>query len=149
MSRTAVRDITFCISSIFTRSGRTIKVPEFLEAMAPLDVSSSMAYTFNHPLHSLCLQPTRQLALHDRPITLRPYLQLPLTNTKDSELWGKSLGYHLLPRPLDYHICQHWQLDSCDSPEDVSSVLRTQAQAFAKFRRDDKKSTWLDNWVRY
>jgi hypothetical protein len=37
------------------------------------------------------------------------------------------------------------QLDSCDSPEAVSNVLRTQAQAFSKIRKGDEKlMAWLD-----
>jgi hypothetical protein len=37
------------------------------------------------------------------------------------------------------------QLDDCDSPEAFSNVLRTQAQAFSKFRKGDEKlMAWLD-----
>ena len=37
------------------------------------------------------------------------------------------------------------QLDSCRSPEAVSNVLRTQMQAFKKFRDGDEKlMTWLN-----
>ena len=37
------------------------------------------------------------------------------------------------------------QLDSCRSPEAVSNVLRTQVQAFKKFREGDEKlMTWLN-----
>jgi hypothetical protein len=37
------------------------------------------------------------------------------------------------------------QLDTCDSPEDVSNLLRTQAQAFSQFRKGDEKlMAWLD-----
>lgn len=37
------------------------------------------------------------------------------------------------------------QLDSCDSPEAVSNVLRTQAQAFGKFGKGNEKlMAWLD-----
>lgn len=37
------------------------------------------------------------------------------------------------------------QLDACRSPEAVSSVLRTQVQAFKKFREGDEKlMTWLN-----
>ena len=37
------------------------------------------------------------------------------------------------------------QLDSCDSPEAVSNVLRMQAQALSKFRKGDEKlMAWLD-----
>jgi hypothetical protein len=40
------------------------------------------------------------------------------------------------------------QLDGCDSPEAVSNVLRTQAQAFSKFRKGDEKlMAWLDPTV--
>ena len=37
------------------------------------------------------------------------------------------------------------QLDSCDSPQAISTVLRAQFQVFGKFRGDDEKlMTWLD-----
>jgi hypothetical protein len=37
------------------------------------------------------------------------------------------------------------QLKSCDSPEAISNVLRTQAQSFSKFRKGDEKlMAWLD-----
>jgi hypothetical protein len=37
------------------------------------------------------------------------------------------------------------QFDNCDSPEAVSDVLRSQAQAFNKFRKaDEKLMTYLD-----
>ncbi|KAI9511098.1 hypothetical protein F5148DRAFT_421615 [Russula earlei] len=40
------------------------------------------------------------------------------------------------------------QLEFCHSPEDISNLLRTQAQAFAKFRQGDEKlMTWLDPTV--
>jgi hypothetical protein len=40
------------------------------------------------------------------------------------------------------------QFDSCDSPEAVSDVLRSQAQAFNKFRKaDEKLMTYLDPTV--
>jgi hypothetical protein len=40
------------------------------------------------------------------------------------------------------------QLDTCRSPEAVSNVLRTQAQAFSKFRKGDEKlMTWLNPTV--
>jgi hypothetical protein len=37
------------------------------------------------------------------------------------------------------------QLDTCDSPEAVSDIFRTQAQAFSIFREGDERlMTWLD-----
>src|SRR5579863_4343378 len=40
------------------------------------------------------------------------------------------------------------QLDTCDSPRAVSDVLRTQAQAFSRFRKGDEKlMAWLDPTV--
>jgi hypothetical protein len=37
------------------------------------------------------------------------------------------------------------QLDACRSPETVSNVLRTQVQAFKKFRKGDERlMTWLN-----
>src|SRR5579863_4618488 len=40
------------------------------------------------------------------------------------------------------------QLDACDSPKAVSDLLRTQAQAFDKFRKGDEKLIpWLDPTV--
>jgi hypothetical protein len=37
------------------------------------------------------------------------------------------------------------QLDTCQNPESVLNLLRTQAQAFSKFHKGDEKlMTWLD-----
>jgi hypothetical protein len=37
------------------------------------------------------------------------------------------------------------QLDTCDSPEAVSDIFRTEAQAFSIFREGDERlMTWLD-----
>jgi|SRR6266851_1142256 len=45
---------------------------------------------------------------------------------------------------LDTHPLAN-QLETCDSPEAISNVLRTQAQAFGKFRKvNEKLMTWLD-----
>jgi hypothetical protein len=47
-------------------------------------------------------------------------------------------------KPLDTHPFAT-QLDSCDSPEAVLNVFRTQAQTFDSFRKGDEKLlTWLD-----
>lgn len=41
------------------------------------------------------------------------------------------------------------QFETCDSPGAVSDLLRTQAQAFSKFRKSDEKlMAWLDPTVR-
>jgi len=50
-------------------------------------------------------------------------------------LTGKSLDTHPFAA----------QLDSCHNPEAISDVLRTQAQAFSKFRKGDERlMAWLD-----
>ena len=50
-------------------------------------------------------------------------------------LTGKSLDKHPFAA----------QLDSCQNPEAVSNVLRTQAEAFSKFRKGDERlMAWLD-----
>ncbi len=37
------------------------------------------------------------------------------------------------------------QLDTCDNPEAIMNIFRTQAQEFNKFRKgDDKLMTWLN-----
>ena len=47
-------------------------------------------------------------------------------------------------KPLDTHPFAA-QLDTCQNPEAISNLLRTQAQAFNKFRRGDEKlMAWLD-----
>jgi hypothetical protein len=54
------------------------------------------------------------------------------------KLTGKSLDTHPFAS----------QLDTCQIPEAISHVLRTQAQAFSKFRKGDEKlMTWLDPTV--
>ena len=54
------------------------------------------------------------------------------------KLTGKSLNTHPFAA----------QLDTCQNPEAVSNVLRTQAQAFSKFREGDERlMTWLDPTV--
>ena len=41
------------------------------------------------------------------------------------------------------------QLDTCQSPEAISNVLRTQAQAFRKFHEGDERlMKWLDPTIR-
>ena len=41
------------------------------------------------------------------------------------------------------------QLDTCDSPEAVSAVLRTQAQAFSRFcKGDETLMAWLDPTIK-
>ena len=50
-------------------------------------------------------------------------------------LTGKSLDSHPFAA----------QLDTCKNPEAISKVLRTQAQAFSKFREGDERlMAWLD-----
>jgi hypothetical protein len=50
-------------------------------------------------------------------------------------LTGKSLDTHPFAA----------QLDTCQNPEAVPNLLRTQAQAFSKFRKGDEKlMAWLD-----
>src|SRR5216684_1918627 len=50
-------------------------------------------------------------------------------------LTGKSLNTHPFAA----------QLDTCRNPDDVSNVLRIQAQAFSKFRQGDERlMAWLD-----
>jgi hypothetical protein len=51
------------------------------------------------------------------------------------KLTGKSLDTHPFAA----------QLDTCQNPEAVSTLLRTQAQAFSKFREGDERlMAWLD-----
>jgi hypothetical protein len=53
-------------------------------------------------------------------------------------LTGKSLDTHPMAT----------QLDTCQDPEAVSNVLRTQAQAFSKFRKGDERlMAWLDSTI--
>jgi hypothetical protein len=50
----------------------------------------------------------------------------------------------LTGKPLHTHPFAT-QLDTCQNPEAVLDLLRTQAQAFSKFRKvDEKLMTWLD-----
>ena len=49
-------------------------------------------------------------------------------------LTGKSLRTHPFAT----------QLETCQSPDAVLNLLRTQAQAFSKFREGDEKLMWLD-----
>ena len=47
-------------------------------------------------------------------------------------------------KPLDAHPFAT-QLNTCQNPEAVLNLLRTQAQAFSKFRKGDEKlMSWLD-----
>jgi hypothetical protein len=59
-----------------------------------------------------------------------------------------STEYHRVTgKRLDTHPFAA-QLDACDSPKAVSDLLRTQAQAFSKFRKgDDKLMACLDPTV--
>ena len=59
--------------------------------------------------------------------------------TEYQKLTGKSLDTHPFAA----------QLDTCKSPEVVSNVLRTQAQAFSKFcEGDERLMAWLDPTIR-
>jgi hypothetical protein len=50
----------------------------------------------------------------------------------------------LTGKPLDSHPFAS-QLDTCQNTEAVSNLLRTQAQAFSKFRKGDERlMAWLD-----
>jgi hypothetical protein len=50
----------------------------------------------------------------------------------------------LTGEPLDTHPFAT-QLDTCQNPEDVSDLFRTQARAFSKFcKGDEKLMAWLD-----
>ena len=50
----------------------------------------------------------------------------------------------LTGKPLDTHPFAT-QLNTCQNPEAVLNLLRTQAQAFSKFRKGDEKlMSWLD-----
>ena len=58
-----------------------------------------------------------------------------VASTEYQKLTGKSLDTHPFAA----------QLDTCKNPEAVSSVLRTQAQAFSKFcEGDERLMAWLD-----
>ena len=55
------------------------------------------------------------------------------------QITGKCLDSHLFTT----------QLDTCNSPEAVSTVLRTQAQAFGSFcKGDDNLMAWLDPTIK-
>jgi len=59
-------------------------------------------------------------------------------NTASAE-YQRVTGKHLDTHPIAA------QLETCDSPKAVSDLLRTQAQAFIKFRKGNEKlMTWLD-----
>ena len=58
-----------------------------------------------------------------------------VASTEYQRLTGKSLDTHPFAA----------QLDTCQSPDAVSNVLRTQARAFSKFREGDERlMAWLD-----
>ena len=62
-----------------------------------------------------------------------------VASTEYQKLTGKSLDTHPFAA----------QLDTCKNPEAVSSVLRTQAQAFSKFcEGDERLMAWLDPTIR-
>ena len=69
----------------------------------------------------------------------------PSTNNFTAIFNAASIEYQRLTgKSLDTHPFAA-QLDTCQNPEAVSKVLRTQAQAFSKFRKGDEKlMAWLD-----
>ena len=69
----------------------------------------------------------------------------PSTDNFTAIFNAASIEYQALTgKSLDTHPFSA-QLDSCRSPEAVSDVLRTQAQAFSKFcKGDERLMAWLD-----
>jgi hypothetical protein len=67
------------------------------------------------------------------------------TNNFTAILNAASTEYHRVTRKrLDTHPFAAL-LDTCDTPETILNVFRTQAQAFSKFRKGDEKlMAWLD-----
>ena len=67
------------------------------------------------------------------------------TNNFIAILSAASTDYHRVTRKrLDTHPFAAL-LDTCNTPEAVLNIFRTQAQAFNKFREGDKRlMTWLD-----
>ena len=71
------------------------------------------------------------------------------TNNFTAILNAASTEYHRVTRKhLDTHPFAAL-LDICNTPEAVSNIFRTQAQAFSKFRKGDERlMVWLDPIVR-
>ena len=69
----------------------------------------------------------------------------PSTNTFTAIFNAASTEYRRLTgKSLDTHPFAA-QFDTCQTPDAISNILRTQAQAFAKFREGDERlMTWLD-----
>jgi hypothetical protein len=69
----------------------------------------------------------------------------PSTNNFTAIFNAASIEYQTLTgKRLDTHPFAA-QLDTCQNPEAISNVLRTQARAFSKFRKGDERlMAWLD-----
>jgi hypothetical protein len=69
----------------------------------------------------------------------------PSTNNFTAIFNAASAEYHRLTgKSLDTHPFAA-QLDTCQTADAISNILRTQAQAFAKFcEGDERLMTWLD-----
>ena len=72
----------------------------------------------------------------------------PSTNNFTSIFNAASAEYQRLTgKSLDTHPFAA-QLDTCQTPDAISNILRTQAQAFAKFHEGEERlMTWLDPTV--
>ena len=104
-------------------------------------------------LCSVCLFP-HPISIHDFP-TSRFLLAIPMsagnqtagpsTDNFTAIFDAATTEYQRLTgRSLDNHPFSA-QLDTCQNPDAVSNLLRTQAQAFSKFRKGDERlMAWLD-----
>jgi len=72
----------------------------------------------------------------------------PSANNFTAILNAASTEYHRVTRKrLDTHPFAAL-LDTCNTPEAVSNIFRTQARAFSKFRKGDERlMAWLDPMV--
>ncbi len=108
------------------------------------------------------VRPSRSPQLHPQSMLLPtpPVNPLPMSTTNQTAGPSRSADnfkaifqaalneYHTVTgKSLDTHPFST-QLDGCDTPEAISNVLRTQAQAFSKSRkRYEKLMAWLDPTV--
>ena len=116
--------VVFSISSLITKS---LPCGDRLSSRQPYYSTRSCAFPF-----AILMSATNQTAG-------------PSTDNFTAIFNAAIVEYQTLTgKPLDTHPFAT-QLDTCQNPEAVLDLLRTQAQAFSKFRKGvEKLMTWLD-----
>jgi hypothetical protein len=134
-----VDNITCPILSAFDSDARLARYGAFSHIELITNLGDRLSSSpFIHDLH------TSQFPL-TIPMSGSSQTARPLTDNFTAIFNAAITEYQTLTgEPLDTHPFAT-QLDTCQNPEDVSDLFRTQARAFSKFcKGDEKLMAWLD-----